>query len=176
MPVHHATLELESQGGTPSFIDVTKQVRRAVADSGIANGLCAVMSPHTTCSVYYDEWAHDTFEDGTDYLQYDLNQVLAKIVPDQREFPPAHGYNYPGDEHFEEVETWASAGEYLPGGDRGQLLNADAHLKSSLLGTSQTFPVIDGQLGFGVTGYIFFVDWDRARSRPRTCQVTIVGD
>lgn len=176
MTVHHTTLQLQSHGSTPSFIDITEQVRQTVADSGISNGLCAVMSPHTTCSVYYDEWAHDQLEDGTDYLQFDLNQVLGKIIPEQHEFPPADGYNYPGIKHYEEVETWPSAKEYLPGGDRSQLLNADAHLKSSLVGTSQTFPVIDSKLGFGVTGYIFFVDWDRARSRTRKCQVTVIGE
>jgi len=176
MTVHHATLTLTSHGDTPSFIDVTDQVRQAVADSGVTNGLCAVMSPHTTCSVYYDEWAHDEFADGTDYLQYDLNQVLGKIIPDQRDFPPADGYHYPGNQHFEEVESWPSVKEYLPNGDRSQLLNADAHLKSSLMGNSQVFPIIDGQLGFGVTGYIFFTDWDRARARTRKCQVTIIGE
>ncbi|WP_341729603.1 YjbQ family protein [Brooklawnia sp.] len=176
MTVHHATLSLTSHGGAPSFINVTDQVRQVVTDSGITNGLCAVISPHTTCSVYYDEWVHDEFEDGTDYLQYDLNQVLTKIIPTQREFPPAEGYNYPGIKHFEEVETWPSAKEYLPGGDRSQLLNADAHLKSSVMGSSQVFPIIDGLLGFGVTGYIFFADWDRARARTRKCQVTIIGE
>lgn len=176
MTVYHTTLTLTSHGGTPSFMNVTDEVRRAVTDSGIKNGLCAVMSPHTTCSVYYDEWVHDELDDGTDYLQHDLNQVLAKIIPTQVEFPPADGYTYPGSKHFEEVESWPNAKEYLPDGDRGQLLNADAHLKSSVMGSSQVFPVIDGDLGFGVTGYIFFADWDRARARARKCQVTIIGE
>ena len=176
MTVYHTTIEVQSHGGTPSFINVTDQVRQAVADSAITNGLCAVMSPHTTCSIYFDEWTHDEFEDGTDYLQFDLNRVIGSFIPNQTEFPPADGYHYPGNKHFEEVETWPSAPQYLPGGDRSQLLNADAHLKSSLIGSSQTFPIIDGELGFGVTGYIFFVDWDRARSRTRKCQVTLIGE
>lgn len=176
MTVHHATLSLTSHGGSPSFIDITDEVRNAVAESGIKNGICAVMSPHTTCSVYYDEWAHDLMEDGTDFLQQDLNNVLGKIVPEQRDFPPAEGYNYPGEEHFVAVESWPTAKEYLPGGDRSQLLNADAHLKANLMGSSQVFPVIDGALGFGVTGYIFFADWDRARARGRACRVTVIGE
>ncbi|MBK7819925.1 MAG: YjbQ family protein [Tessaracoccus sp.] len=176
MTVFHATLSLTSHGGTPSFIDVTDEVRQAVTDSGISNGICAVMSPHTTCSVYYDEWAHDLLPDGTDFLQHDLDTALGKIVPEQREFPPAHGYHYPGEEHFLAVESWPSAREYLPGGDRSQLLNADAHLKANLMGSSQVFPVVDGSLAFGITGYIFFVDWDRARERTRKCQVTVIGE
>lgn len=176
MNVHHATLALRSHGGTPSFIDVTQQVRQTITESGIANGIVTVMSPHTTCGVYFDEWAHDEHADGTDYLQGDLNKALAKIIPDQREFPPADGYDYPGRKHFEEVETWPNIKEFLPDGDRRQLLNADAHLKSTILGSSQTFPVIAGELGFGVTGYIFFVDFDRARPRPRKCHLTIIGE
>lgn len=176
MTVHQTTLELHSHGTTPSFIDVTGQVRQAVADSGIANGLVAVMSPHTTCGVYFDEWVHDEHDDGTDYLQGDLNAVLGKIIPDQHDFPPADGYHYPGIKHFEEVETWPSAKEYLPGGDRSQLLNVDAHLKSTVIGSSQVFPVTDGKLAFGVTGYIFFVDFDRTRARTRKCQVTVIGE
>lgn len=176
MTVFHKTLALTSHGGTPSFIDVTQLVREAVTESGIANGIVAVMSPHTTCSVYYDEWVHDLLPDGTDFLQNDLNMVLERIIPTQTDFPPAQGYSYPGIKHFEEVETWPSAAEYLPGGDRRNLLNVDAHLKASVIGSSSTFPIIDGALGFGVTGYIFFVDWDRARERQRKCQLTVIGE
>lgn len=176
MTVYQTTLSLQSHGGTPSFINITQDVRQAIADSGINAGVCSVITPHTTCSVYYDEYAHDEFEDGTDYLQYDLNQVLGRIIPDQIAFPPADGYNYPGEEHFREVETWDSAPQYLPGGDRSQLLNADAHLKSTIIGTSQNFAVIDGKLGVGVTGYVFFADWDRARGRSRKCYVTVIGE
>ncbi len=176
MTVHNATIELRSHGGTPTFISVTDDVRQALADSGITNGLCTVMTPHTTCSIYYDEYAHDELADGTDFLQHDLNRTLATIAPDQHEFPPADGYSYPGIKHFEDVESWPNAADFLPGGDRSQLLNADAHIKSSIVGNSQSFQVADGKLNFGVTGYIFFVDWDRARPRKRTCLVTIVGE
>ncbi|MFV0452583.1 MAG: YjbQ family protein [Propioniciclava sp.] len=176
MTVHHAVIDLVSHGGTPSFLSVTDQVRQVVDDSGITDGLCTVMTPHTTCSVYFDEYADDEFDDGTDYLQYDMNQALARIAPDQRAFPPADGYHYPGEGHFTEVESWPSAAEFLTGGDRSQLLNADAHIKSSVVGTSQSFQVADGALNFGVTGSVFFVDWDRARSRRRKCLVTVIGD
>lgn len=176
MTVHHATFELRSHGGTPSFINVTTQVREALAASGITNGLATVISPHTTCSVYFDEWAHDEMPDGSDFLQADLCTALERIVPEQRELPPAQGYRYPGEKHFQDVESWPNAAEYLPGGDRTQLLNADAHLRSTLIGSSQSFQVVDGALVFGVTGYIFFVDWDRARARTRKCQVTIIGE
>lgn len=175
MSVHHVALRLPSHGTTPTITNVTDQVREAIAASGITNGIAVVMSPHTTCSVHFDEWSHDTEADGQDFLQHDLNAALGRICPDQQDFPPADGYSYPGPAHFEEVEAWPSAAEYLPGGDRSALLNADAHLKASIIGASQTFPVIDGELGFGVTGSIFFADWDRSRPRTRTCRVTVIG-
>lgn len=176
MTVYQTTLSLTSHGGTPSFIDVTPQVREAIAASGITAGIVAVISPHTTCSVYFDEFAHDQVEDGSDYLQADLNDILGKIVPDQTDFPPADGYRYPGEKHYQDVESWPDAEAYLPGGDRRQLLNADAHQKASLLGSSQVFAVTDGELAMGVTGYIYFADFDRARERKRRCQVVIIGE
>lgn len=176
MTVHHAIIELESHGRTASFINVTDEVRAIIAESGITNGLVAVTSPHTTCSVYYDEYAHDELDDGTDFLQADLNDALAQIVPDQDELPPAGHYRYPGEAHFRDVESWPDADAYLPGGDRTQLLNADAHIKASIMGSSQVFPLVQGRLGFGVTGYIFFTDWDRSRARKRKCHVTIIGE
>ncbi|MDO5644532.1 MAG: YjbQ family protein [Dermabacter sp.] len=169
-------LTLRSHGTTPTFVDITADVRAAVADSGITVGTATVLSPHTTCAVYFDEFAHDQLEDGTDFLQLDLDAALGRLFPAQTDFPPHGGYHYPGEEHFTEVESWPSAPTFLPGGDRRQLLNADAHLKANLLGSSQVVGVIDGAVAFGETGYLFFVDFDRARARDRTCHVIVTGD
>lgn len=51
-------------GKTPTYIDITKDVRRVIEESGIQNGICAVISPHTTCSVFFEEFCHDYNEDG----------------------------------------------------------------------------------------------------------------
>ena len=98
------------------------------------------------------------------------------MFPAQTSFPPAQGYLYPGEEHFTEVETWLNASTYLPGGDRSQLLNADAHLKANVIGSSETIAVIEGRAAFGSTGYLFFVDFDRARARDRKCHIVVTGD
>lgn len=177
MTVFHHSTTVPSHGTTPTFTSVTDEVRRAISESGIRNGIVTVMSPHTTCGVYFDEFAHDLADDGSDFLQQDLNACLARIVPDQVDFPPSEGYHYPGEAHFTDVESWPNAPDYLPGGDRSALLNADAHIKGSIIGSSASFPVINGELGFGVTGYIFFVDFDRSpRGRVRRCQITIIGE
>ena len=176
MTPYTTTLELRSHGGTASFIDVTAQVHETIAASGITNGVATIISPHTTCAVYFDEFAHDTVEDGTDYLQVDLDAALSRMFPAQTSFPPHGGYNYPGEAHYQAVESWPSAAAFLPGGDRSQLLNADAHLKANIIGASETVAVLDGKAAFGETGYIFFVDFDRARERARKCHIVVTGD
>ncbi|WP_193104931.1 YjbQ family protein [Brachybacterium sp. FME24] len=176
MTTFQRTIDLHSHGTTASFLDITDEVRSAIAASGISAGICTAVSPHTTCAVYFDEFAHDQLDDGTDFLQADLDAALSRMFPAQTSFPPAQGYQYPGEEHFVEVESWLNASNYLPGGDRSQLLNADAHLKANIIGSSETIAVIDGQAAFGSTGYVFFLDFDRARARDRKCHLIVTGD
>lgn len=176
MAVYKETIALNSHGGKPTYINITPQVRAAVEKSGIKEGTVTVISPHTTCSVFFQEFVHDVTEDGTEFLQVDLDNVLQKIVPNQMKLPPEGEYMYPGPAHFAAVAEWPDAEVYLPGGDKTQLLNGDAHLKATLLGCSQVFPVEDGKLGLGVTGYVYFVDFDRARARSRKCKIIVMGE
>ena len=176
MTVFQTTLQLQSHGGTPSYIDVTAEVKEAIAASGITSGTVTVISPHTTCAVFFEEFVHDRFEDGTEFLQADLDDVLNRIAPNQTAVPPEGEYRYPGPEHYADVESWPDAEVYLPGGDKTALLNAEAHIKATILGSSEVFAVIDGKLGVGVTGYIYFVDFDRTRARLRKCQVVVMGE
>ena len=82
MAVYKETIKVQSHGKTPTYVDVTKDVRRVIEESGIQNGICVVISPHTTCSVFFEEYSHDVNENGDEFLQVDLNNVLAKIIPD----------------------------------------------------------------------------------------------
>ena len=176
MEVYKEKIQLRSHGGTPTFINITPQVRAAIENSGIQSGIVSVITPHTTCGVFFEEYVHDTTEDGTEFLQVDLNNALAKILPDQTEMPPAGGYMYPGELHFLDVESWPNAADYLPGGDRRALLNCDAHLKATLIGSRATLEVDAGKLAVGSTGYVYFVDFDRTRERPRKCSVVVIGE
>ena len=130
MKLYKEQIELTSHGKTPSYFDITPQVKEAIAKSGVKEGICTVLTAHTTCSVFFEEFVHD----------------------------------------------YTDAEVYLPGGDRTQLFNCDAHLKSTILGSSETFEVADGKLGVGTTGYIYFVDFDRTRSRKRKCKIIIMGE
>lgn len=173
MKLFKEKIQLESKGHIPTYIDITKEVRKAIDDSAVSNGIVTVISPHTTCAVFYEEYAHDKDEMGVESLQQDLNNALEKIIPYHTS---ASTFIYPGEEHYQAVESWPNADEYLPNGDRSALWNGDAHLKATIIGSSETFDVENGKLGVGTTGYIYFVDFDTTRSRTRKCSITVIGE
>ena len=53
--------------------------------------------------------------------------------------------------------------------------NGDAHLKSGLVGASETIPVIDGKAGLSTWQNIFFCEFDGPRSK-REVVVTVIAD
>ncbi len=53
--------------------------------------------------------------------------------------------------------------------------NGDSHLKSGLVGPSETIPLIDGQLGLSTWQNIFLCEFDGPR-RERQIVVTILSD
>lgn len=53
--------------------------------------------------------------------------------------------------------------------------NGDSHLKSGLVGPSETIPLIDGELGLSTWQNIFFCEFDGPR-RDRTVVCTILAD
>ena len=53
--------------------------------------------------------------------------------------------------------------------------NGDSHLKSGLVGPSETIPLIDGKLGLSTWQNLFFCEFDGPRSDRRVV-CTIIGD
>ena len=53
--------------------------------------------------------------------------------------------------------------------------NGDAHLKSGLVGPSESIPVIDGEPGLSTWQNIFFCEFDGPR-KERTIVVTVLSD
>jgi thiamine phosphate synthase YjbQ (UPF0047 family) len=45
-----------------------------------------------------------------------------------------------------------------------------------LLRPFESIVVVDGALDLGEFGYVYFIDWDQVRARPRTVQVQIIGE
>ena len=173
MAVYKGELKVETCVGKPDYIDITGMVADIVAESGIAEGIVTVISCHTTCSVYIDEYDHDLTPAGDTFLQADLSDGLNRMFPEQRDWST---YRYPGMRHFEEVESWPDYLAYLPGGNRTLLWNGEAHLRSTLIGSSVTLEVGEGKLQTNGLASIFFVDFDRCRPRTRRARVIVIGE
>ena len=132
----------------PEFIDITDWVAECVAESQIANGFVVVYSKHTTAAVKINE--------NEPLLLDDMAEFLEKI------FPRDHSYQH---NNFE-IRTVNMNENESP--------NGHAHLQHLLMSTSETVPVIDGQMQFGTYQSIFFIELDHPR--PREVLVQIVGE
>lgn len=168
--VSHKILRFETKGKKTEYINIKDDVIAFVKESGVRNGIVNVQSAHTTCAVLFEEMVHDRDIKGDEFLQVDLNRGLAKVFPKQ-ESDGAY-YRYPGPVHLEFADRMD------PGvhEDMRTMLNAHSHLRASLLGASESFAVIDGEVQTGEWGYIYFVDFDDLRPRSRKCILTIVGE
>lgn len=170
MKIYHKEITLKTVSNRPSYHDVTRDVLDALKQSNILNGICVVSSPHTTCSVFFEEYMHDKNYYGDEYLQVDLNRVLDKIVPVQK---TENQYYSPGPEHI--AYGMAKQDPDYPAME-WTMLNTDGHLRSTLLGSSCTLIVKDGDLLNGKVGYVYFVDFDQTRERNRKCNIMIMGE
>ncbi len=56
------------------FVDITREVRRVVDESGVASGACVVYVPHTTAGVTVNEAADPD-------VAFDIVAELGRIVP-----------------------------------------------------------------------------------------------
>jgi secondary thiamine-phosphate synthase enzyme len=164
MTVYHDAFTIPPKRA-PSFRDVTAEVEGVLAKSAIRQGLLVVFSQHTTCSVLIQEASDDVDYWGTELLMQDLVTVLDKLIPTCR---TQGQYHHPGPKHIEaalgrrEEPAWS--------------LNTDAHLRSVLLGRSQSVPVVDGAMVLGDFGRIYLADLDHTRTRERTVRVQILGE
>ena len=81
------TLSLETPAGD-ALVDITQQVKDAVADSGVESGLCAMIVPHTTAGI--------TLNSALDpATASDILAELRRLVPTRVDF--AHQYDTPAD-------------------------------------------------------------------------------
>jgi secondary thiamine-phosphate synthase enzyme len=107
--------------------DITAEVERMVAASGISSGVCYLTVPHTTAGIIINE------NDDPDVAR-DIEATLERLAP-------------------------AGAGY------RHREGNADAHIKSALVGVSQVVFIEAGRLALGRWQGIFFCEFDGPRQR-----------
>ena len=93
---------------------------------------------------------------GLETLQQDFVEALQKIMPDcVREGI----YLHPGPKALAFAEKF--------GEDARGCHNTDAHLRSQLIGRSETVAVLDGAPDLGTFGHVFLIDFDTTRQRAR---------
>ncbi len=114
-------------GQHTAMIDITREVKNLVRESGVKNGICVVYVPHTTAGVTINENADP------DVIK-DFLMELNKLVP------LADGYHH--------IEG-----------------NSAAHIKSSMMGFSQTIIIEEGRLLMGTWQGIYFMEFDGPRIR-----------
>ena len=136
------------------FVRITEDVRAAVEEAGIEEGMALVSAMHITAGV----WVNDD-EPG---ILADALEWLDKLAP------PA--WSPPSNEVAESL---------LPeGGDyrhhRGGEDNGDAHLKNLLVHHQVVLPVTGGRLDLGPWQQVFYCEFDGRRAKRLV--IKILGD
>jgi secondary thiamine-phosphate synthase enzyme len=83
MSVHHEKLSV-STDQREMTVDVTSNVRAAVARSNVREGICVLSVAHTTAAVFVNENADP-------HVQRDLLHQLARLVPNDGDYLHAEG-------------------------------------------------------------------------------------
>jgi thiamine phosphate synthase YjbQ (UPF0047 family) len=165
MASHYGTCTLETPA-RQEFFDVTARFEEFVKNTGVVNGIALAYTAHTSCCVILQEESEDVTYFGTQLLLQDTLNVFDKIAPVARN---EGQYLHPGPIH---IRNAAELRDELP--EWG--LNTDGHIISSILGRSETVPLVDGNLILGEFGRVYFGDLDSVRSRTRTVHFQVVGD
>jgi secondary thiamine-phosphate synthase enzyme len=140
------TLELKT---TKQFqlLNITAQVRQAITESGVTSGTAVVFVPHTTASIRCN---HDE-----PLLVQDIMKAVYRLVPLDM------SYSHDLFEVREQVAV-------------NERSNGQAHVKSFLFGSSETFVVEHGAMLLGEKQSIFFIEFDGGR--PRKAHIKIIGE
>lgn len=165
MKIYRKEIKRNSLGGHPGFFCITEEVQDIVASSGVTDGICVVYTHHTTCSVMIQERSFDEAYTGQEFLNQDLADVFESIIPTCRR---EGQYLHPG------PKATVFGAEH--GETKREALNTDAHLRSALLGRSESIVIINGVLDTGSFGHIYFVDFDQTHPRERIIQIQIIGE
>ena len=140
------SLKVESKDA-PEFIDITDEVRSLVEDSGVENGFAIVYSKHTTAAIKLNE--------NEPLLLKDMASFLERVAP-------ANGHYQHNDFSVRTVNM-----------AEGENPNGHAHCQHLVMGSSETIPIISGQIQIGPWQSIFLVELDRPR--PREVLIQVLG-
>jgi secondary thiamine-phosphate synthase enzyme len=131
------------------LVDITDTIAAFVRHAGLKNGLVQVFSRHTTAAVRIQE--------DEPLLLEDLRRFLARVAPPEDDY----GHN-----DFR-VRTQHMHPDERP--------NGHAHCLQLLLGSSESVPVMDGELVLGAWQRLFLIELDGPRPQ-REVLVQMLGE
>ncbi|MEN1680880.1 MAG: secondary thiamine-phosphate synthase enzyme YjbQ [Planctomycetota bacterium] len=118
------------------FVNITPQVEKCLAESGVQEGMVLVNAMHITASVFIN--------DDEPGLHADYKRWLENLAPFDAGTDPASG----GYHHNRTGED-----------------NADAHHKRQVMGREVVVAITDGKLDFGPWEQIFYGEFDGRRKK-----------
>jgi secondary thiamine-phosphate synthase enzyme len=140
------TIEVTA-AGRYEFSDLTDDLKRAVKDSGVTEGMAVAFCAHTTCALLINEW-----EDGA---MEDFRRHLTELIPHE-------GVYYAHDDFDRRTQNM----------NEEERKNGHSHVKAMLLSaTSHAIPVVAGEPAFGQWQRLIFFEMDEPKTRTITFQV-----
>ncbi len=129
------------------LLDITQEVRSVVLDSGISSGICLVFCGHTTAAIRLNH--------NEPLLIQDIMKTFYHLVPLDQSF---------GHDLFELRQNVAA----------NERSNGHAHVKSFIMGSSESLIIDNSELILGAKQSIFFVEFDGGRKRE--ILIKIIGE
>ncbi len=120
------------------FIDITEDIKGFVRESGIAEGILNIYTTHTTTAIRINENEQGLISDAKSWLE--------------KNAPGLGNYSHDDMDRRKDVPV-------------DEPVNGHSHLKSLIMGASETIPVIGSRLTLGTWQRVFFVDLDGPRKR-----------
>jgi secondary thiamine-phosphate synthase enzyme len=137
LTITHETTLPERNG----FVDLTDELRRAIKDSGVTEGVAVAFCPHTTCNLVINEWEEGALQD--------FRRRLEGVVPDD--------VYYAHDDMERRTQNLQEAHERQ---------NGHAHVKQMLLtATSHAIPVAAGEPLLGRWQRLLLLELDDPKER-----------
>lgn len=173
---YHQVTIATTQEGPPrqaiSVEDLTPSLQKLLQQSGMKNGVVNVISRHTTTAI--------TINERESRLAQDMAECFLQLVPpDERSSSEASqkGVRYKHNDIDKRPDSDEEAQRCRDNGwdidDPVELqkwrdqepINAHSHLLSMLLGSSESIPVVDGEMVIGQWQSVLLVDLDGPRDR-----------
>ncbi|HEY9781361.1 MAG TPA: secondary thiamine-phosphate synthase enzyme YjbQ [Leptolyngbyaceae cyanobacterium] len=143
MPIIHKLIEVETDTGI-NIYNITPEIEKLIASTGINNGQVLVFSRHTTTALAINE--------DEERLLKDVKVFLRKLAPESERY--LHN-----DLHLRDVPE-------------DEPMNAHSHLMAMMLSTSEVVPIVDGKLALGTYQSVLFFELDGSRKRTVFCQLS----